>query len=125
MEPRYRFIGKPTPRKDGVAIVTGEAKFIQDVKLPHMLHGKVLRSPYAHANLKRINTERAMRLDGVKAVLTYKDVPEWKGGMPSHLRILDSKVRFVGDAVALLPSFLEMSFQVIVPDLDPIHLKRS
>jgi CO/xanthine dehydrogenase Mo-binding subunit len=102
MAERYRFIGKATPRKDGLEIVTGDAKFIGDMKLPNMLHGKVLRSPYPHANLKKIDTSRAKRLDGVKAVLTYEDVPEWRGGMPVHVRILDSKVRFVGDVVALV-----------------------
>lgn len=102
MAERYRFIGKATPRKDGLEIVTGNAKFIGDMKFPNMLHGKVLRSPYPHANLKKIDTSRAKRLDGVKAVLTYEDVPEWKGGMPVHVRILDSKVRFVGDVVALV-----------------------
>jgi xanthine dehydrogenase molybdenum-binding subunit len=107
MAERYRFIGKATPRKDGVEIVTGDAKFIGDMKLPNMLHGKVLRSPYPHANLKRIDTSRAKRLDGVKAVLTYEDVPEWKGGMPAHVRILDRKVRYVGDVVALVAAETE------------------
>jgi CO/xanthine dehydrogenase Mo-binding subunit len=103
----YRFIGKATPRKDGVEIVTGEAKFIADIKLPKMLCGKVLRSPLPHANIKNIDPGKAKRLDGVRAVLTYQDVPEWKGGMPAHVRILDRKVRFVGDAVALVAAETE------------------
>ena len=119
-EPRYRFVGRPTPRKDGVAIVTGEAKFIQDIQLPHMLHGKVLRSPYPHAHLKRIDTERAMKLEGVKAILTHKDAPDWKGGMPSHVRVLDSKVRFVGDAVALVAAETE---EIALEALDLIEVE--
>ncbi len=103
----YRFIGKATPRKDAVEIVTGEVRFIADIKLPHMLFGKVLRSPLPHANIKKIDTNKARRLDGVKVVLTYQDVPEWKGGMPAHVRILDRKVRFVGDAVALVAAKTE------------------
>ena len=103
----YRFIGKATPRKDAVEIVTGEARFIADIKLPQMLYGKVLRSPLPHANIKKIDASKAKRLDGVKAVLTYQDVPEWKGGMPAHVRILDRKVRFVGDAVALVAAETE------------------
>jgi xanthine dehydrogenase molybdenum-binding subunit len=103
----YRFIGKATPRKDGVEIVTGEAKFIADIKLPKMLFGKVLRSPLPHANIRNIDTSKAKRLDSVKAVLTYQDVPEWKGGMPAHVCILDRKVRFVGDAVALVAAETE------------------
>src|SRR5512136_1797432 len=103
----YRFIGNATPRKDGVEIVTGKAEFIADIKLPKMLFGKVLRSPHPHANIKNIDTSKAKRLNGVKAVLTYQDVPEWRGGMPAHVRILDRKVRFVGDAVALVAAETE------------------
>jgi CO/xanthine dehydrogenase Mo-binding subunit len=116
----YRFIGKATPRKDGVEIVTGEAKFIADIKLPKMLFGKVLRSPLPHANIKNIDTGKAKRLDGVRAVLTYQDVPEWKGGMPAHVRILDRKVRFVGDAVALVAAETE---ETALEALDAIEVE--
>ena len=116
----YRFIGKATPRKDGVEIVTGEAKFIADIKLPKMLFGKVLRSQLPHANIKNIDTSKARRLDGVKAVLTYQDVPEWRGGMPAHVRILDRKVRFVGDAVALVAAETE---DVALEALDGIDVE--
>jgi CO/xanthine dehydrogenase Mo-binding subunit len=98
----YRFIGKATQRKDAVEIVTGKAEYIDDLELPRMLHGKVLRSPYPHALIKNIDTSRAKKSRGVKAVLTYKDVPSWRTGTPRHVRILDKKVRFVGDAVALV-----------------------
>ena len=98
----YRFIGKATPRKDATDIVTGRAKYIDDLELPRMLHGKVLRSPYPHALIKNINTSRAEKFRGVRAVLTYKKVPQWRTGTPRHVAILDKKVRFVGDAVALV-----------------------
>ena len=98
----YRFIGKKTPRKDAVEIVTGRAEYIDDLELPRMLYGKVLRSPYPHALIKNIDTTRAKKSRGVKAVLTYKEVPNWQTGTPRHVRILDEKVRFVGDAVALV-----------------------
>lgn len=103
----YRFIGKSTPRKDALDIVTGRTKFINDLTIPNMLYGKVLRSPIPHALIKSIDTTEAMRLPGVKAVLTYKDVPDWMGGVPQHVRILDSKVRYVGDAVALVAAETE------------------
>ncbi|MDO9534628.1 MAG: xanthine dehydrogenase family protein molybdopterin-binding subunit [Bacillota bacterium] len=103
----YRFIGKSTPRKDALDIVTGRTKFINDLTVPNMLYGKVLRSPLPHALIKNIDTGEAMRLPGVKAVLTYKDVPDWMGGLPLHVRILDSKVRYVGDAVALVAAETE------------------
>lgn len=99
----YRYIGKSSPRKDAVDIVTGAAKYIDDMKMPGVLHGKVLRSPYAHANIKRIDTTKASQLNGVKAVLTYEDVPDWISGAPEpHQRVLDRRVRYVGDGVALV-----------------------
>lgn len=103
----YRFIGKSTPRKDALDIVTGKTKFINDLTIPNMLYGKVLRSPLPHALIKSIDTVKAMGLPGVKAVLTYKNVPGWMGGLPLHVRVLDSKVRFVGDAVALVAAETE------------------
>lgn len=102
MSREYRFIGKPTPRKDARDITTGRAKYLNDVYVPHMLYGRVLRSPHAHANIKRIDTIKAKALPGVKAVLTYRDVPDWKVGNPLHLRVLGDKMRYVGDTVALV-----------------------
>ena len=95
MSTDYRFIGKPTPRKDALDIVTGKATFIDDIKQPDMLYWKVLRSPYPHADIKTIVTDRAEALPGVWAVLTYKDVPEWKTGMPKHLGVLNRRLRHV------------------------------
>jgi CO/xanthine dehydrogenase Mo-binding subunit len=102
MTEKYRHIGKNTPRKDAREIVTGRAQYIDDLKLPGMLYGKVLRSPYAHANIKHIDKSKAESLLGVRTILTYCDVPEWEWGMPKHIKVLDSKVRYVGDAVALI-----------------------
>ena len=79
MDNKYRFIGKRTPRLDAPEIVTGKAKFLNDIKLADMLYGKVLRSPYAHAVIKSIDTGKAEAVKGVKAVLTWQDVPDWKG----------------------------------------------
>jgi len=107
MSKEYRFIGKAMPRKDAVEIVTGKVEFINDIKLPSMLYGKALRSPYAHANIKNIDTSKAEELHGVKAVLTYKNVPNWKAGLPPHVHVLDSKVRYVGNAVALVAAETE------------------
>jgi CO/xanthine dehydrogenase Mo-binding subunit len=102
MGEEYRHIGKATKRKDARAIVTGSAKYIDDIKLPGMLEGRVLRSPYPHARIKHIDTSKAEAYPGVKAVLTYKNVPPWIGGIPYHRPVLDSTMRFVGDAVALV-----------------------
>ena len=67
-----------------------------------MLIGKVLRSPLPHANIKSIDVSKAAALPGVHAVLTYKDVTDATWGIPVHMKLLDKKVRFVGDAVALV-----------------------
>ena len=107
MQKEYRFIGKPSPRKDALEIVTGKAQFIDDMVLPRMLHGKVLRSPHPHANIKQIQTSRAENFPGVRAVLTHQNIPGWKTGMPRHVPVLDSKVRYVGDAVALVAADTE------------------
>ncbi len=103
----YRYIGKAMPRKDAKDIVTGRAKFLNDLKMPNMLYGKVLRSPHAHALIKRMDKSKAEKLKGVEAVLTWEDVPDWRGGTPRCTRILDRKVRYVGDAVALVAATSE------------------
>ncbi len=103
----YRFIGKATPRKDAHDIVTGGAKYLNDRKFHDLLYGKVLRSPHPHALIKKIDKKKALELQGVKAILTWEDVPNWKGGTPRSTRILDRKVRYVGDAVAIVAADTE------------------
>jgi xanthine dehydrogenase molybdenum-binding subunit len=103
----YRYIGKSTQRKDAVDVVTGATRYLNDIKFPNLLYGKVLRSPHPHALIKNIDKSRAEKLPGVKAVLTWEDVPDWKGGTPRVVRILDRKVRYVGDAVALVAATTE------------------
>ncbi len=107
MAGKYRHIGKATQRKDAVDIVTGGAKYLNDMKLPGMLVGKILRCPYPHANITSIDASKARELPGVKAVLTYKDIPPWRAGTPRHRYVLESKLRFVGDAVALIAATTE------------------
>jgi xanthine dehydrogenase YagR molybdenum-binding subunit len=65
-------VGKPTPRLDGRAKVTGEAQYTSDVVLPGMLHAKRVVSPHPHAIVKRVDTSKAERLAGVKAVFVIK-----------------------------------------------------
>lgn len=102
MAENYRYIGKPAPRLDAREIVTGRVKFADDYVLPDMLYGRVLRSPYAHANIKSIDTSAASLLPGVAAVITYENCPDWITGMPAQKRILDRRLTFVGDGVALI-----------------------
>jgi xanthine dehydrogenase molybdenum-binding subunit len=118
----YRYIGKVLPRRDAVNIVTGTAMFLDDLRFQNLLHGKVLRSPYAHAIIKRIDKAKAEALPGVKAVLTWEDIPDWKGGTPRNVRVLDQKVRYVGDAVALVaadtPEIAEAALSLIEVDYE-------
>ncbi|MGI8430254.1 MAG: xanthine dehydrogenase family protein molybdopterin-binding subunit [Solirubrobacteraceae bacterium] len=72
---KYRVIGTRPVRPDGVDKVTGRAVYGADVQLPRMLHGKVLRSPHAHARIKAIDTSKAAALPGVHAVITAADLP--------------------------------------------------
>ncbi|MFV1965334.1 MAG: xanthine dehydrogenase family protein molybdopterin-binding subunit [Pirellulaceae bacterium] len=75
-KPKYKVIGTRPIRHDGVDKVTGRAKYGADVTLTGMLHGAILRSPHAHARLKRMDTSQAEALPGVRAVVTAADLPE-------------------------------------------------
>ena len=79
MTDSYRFIGRVTPRNDARDIVTGNSRFLNDIKLPNMLYGKVLRSPHPHAFIKKVNKCDALKLPGVKAILAWEDMPDWRG----------------------------------------------
>ena len=69
-----RFVGKPVNRVEDPMLLTGRTEFIDNVTLPGMLHCAMLRSPYAHARIKSIDTSAAEKLPGVMAVLTGDDV---------------------------------------------------
>jgi CO/xanthine dehydrogenase Mo-binding subunit len=107
MTEKYRFVGSKVPRRDARDIVTGKTKYLNDLSFVDLLYGKVLRSPHAHALIKDVDTSKAKKLPGVHAVLTWEDNPGWKGGMPVLTPVLDKKVRFVGDAVALVAADTE------------------
>lgn len=107
MGENYRYIGKTRPRRDAADIVTGATQYTDDLKFQNLLYGKVLRSPYAHAVIKKIDKSKAQALPGVKAVLTWEDIPDFRGGTPRNVRVLDKKVRYVGDAVALVAAVTE------------------
>jgi len=66
----YSVVGTRPIRHDGVDKVTGRAQYSADINLPGLLHGKVLRSPHAHARIKSIDATRALALPGVRAVVT-------------------------------------------------------
>src|SRR5919199_495399 len=107
MNTNFQTLGKNYHRKDGIAKVTGAELYASDVSLPRMWHARVLRSPYAHANIKRIDTSAAEAMGAV--CLTFADVPKVKYNerivsTPPHLYrdryMLADKARHVGEAIA-------------------------
>lgn len=100
----YRYLGKPTYRKDGKGIVTGSTIYVDDYNetLPGLLYLRALKSPHPHARIKSIDVEAARAYPGVRCVLTYKDIDKsWCTGLPHQKYVLDKHLRYVGDAVAL------------------------
>ena len=103
MSAKTSVVGHPRRRVDGRAKVTGQTRFADDVILPRMLHGKLLRSPLPHARIVRIDTTKAAAHPGVHLVLTGDLFPIAYGVLPvSHDEhaLCRDKVRFVGDPVA-------------------------
>ncbi|MFC2068984.1 xanthine dehydrogenase family protein molybdopterin-binding subunit [Chloroflexota bacterium] len=113
MKQAFSVIGKRLPRLDTLDKATGAAKYIVDIKLPGMLVGKVLMSPYPHANILKIDKTRAEKLSGVEAIITREDVPSIKytaslADLPTAKTpeqqpdqyIFTDKARFVGDPIA-------------------------
>ena len=109
-------VGTSVKRNDLLAKVTGDAKYVADMQMPGLLHGKTLRSNIAHARIKRIDTSRALALPGVKAVLTHQNVPRVLHAGSPHPRsasvtcdqyILDDKVRYWGESVAVVAATTE------------------
>src|SRR5262249_61341826 len=77
---QFKVVGTRPLRPDGFDKVTGKARFGADMYVPGMLWGLVLRSPHAHARIKRMDAAKALALDGVKAVLTSADLPDHANG---------------------------------------------
>ncbi|MFH0866162.1 MAG: molybdopterin cofactor-binding domain-containing protein [Bacteroidota bacterium] len=104
-------VGKRLPKIDAPAKSTGRALFTDDISLPGMIYGKLLLSPVAHANIKSINTKKALELPGVKVILTGADVPDvrWGTSPPRYDETIlaKGKVRFVGDVVAAVAAINE------------------
>ena len=129
-------IGAPMIRREDVRFLTGRATFVDDIKLPHMLHAAVLRSPHAHARIRSIDTTAASALAGVEAVFTYdnmapcaKTIPVRLYPLPGLERFLQhplahDKVRYVGEPIALVVAVnryvAEDALDVIEVDYEPL-----
>lgn len=98
----YYLVGKPVTRLDGREKVTGAAIYTHDLKVPNMLYGKIKRSTKPHAEIVGIDASRALKLKGVRAVITSKDVPNTRRGVlvkDTPVFAID-RVRYVGEPVA-------------------------
>lgn len=111
---KYNVINTPVHNIDGIAKVTGRARYTFDISLPHMLHGKILRSPYAHAKILNISVSKALSLPGVKAVVTGQDTLGIKQGIWRRYKELcdeeilaRDKVRYIGEPVAAVAAIDE------------------
>src|SRR5437762_10210770 len=105
----YRVIGTPVERVDGPEMLSGQALYGPDVKLPGMLWGKILRSPIPHAKILRVDVEKAKKHPGVKSVICARDVPTRRYGYAiedEHIFAID-KVRYVGQPVAAVAAIDE------------------
>ncbi len=139
----YKWVGKNTRRPDGVDKVTGRARYGDDMKLPGLLHAKVLRSPHAHAKIISIDTSKAEALKGVKGVVTSADIPDHPEMEPPYPPIINDfhdisrnvmareKVLYDGHAVAAVAAtteaiakralkLIEVEYEVLPHVLDPI-----
>ncbi len=110
----YSVVGKRIPRVDSYEKVTGKGVYTGDIKLPNMLYGKILRSPYPHARILNIDVTKAKKLKGIKGIVTGKDTLKIKYGVISRSpKYMDKyplavdKVRYIGDAVAAVAAISE------------------
>ncbi len=125
-------VGRPLPRPDASAKVTGQATYAADLYFEGMLHAKVLRSEHPHARLLRVDASKAQALPGVVAVLTADDVPGAKHhGLvrPDWPVLAYDKVRYVGDAIALVAAetadIAEQALELIEVDYEPLPVVTS
>ena len=130
-------VGKRIPKRDAVDKVTGRAAYIQDLRMPGMLFGKILRSKYPHARIVRIDTSRAKQLLGVRAVITAADVPQIRYGVMKDQPVLKAdKVRSYRDEVAAVAAtspeiaeealnLIEVEYEALPGIFDPIEALRE
>jgi len=132
-QPSYSYIGKSAPKIEGEKKVTGQALYTADHVLPGTVWGKVLRSPYPHARITRVNTDRARKHDGVLAVLTAADIPDVLTGrrLRDMPMLANDRVRFIGEKIAVVAAaerdvaeeaaqLIEVEYEQLTPVFDPL-----
>ncbi|MBW2208958.1 MAG: molybdopterin-dependent oxidoreductase, partial [Deltaproteobacteria bacterium] len=128
MEKKLNVVGQRLPMHDAAAKAKGTAQFTDDLTFPGMLHGKILRSPLAHAKILHIDTSKAEKLPGVKGVVTGQDIPDRLYGIVPKARdeyaLAKGRVRYIGDEVAALcavdPEIAEEAIELIKVDYEEL-----
>jgi 4-hydroxybenzoyl-CoA reductase subunit alpha len=138
-QPRdLRVIGTRQRKTDGLAKSTGRARYTDDITLPGMLHGKILRSPHPHARIVSVDTSAAEALPGVHATVVGSEMPIPFGIIvwtPDEHALATEKVRYIGDAVAAVAArdeetanraldLIRVEYEVLEPILDPREAAR-
>src|SRR5262247_2665906 len=122
----FSVIGKRVQRIEGFDKVTGDSEYVADVYLPGMLVGKVLRSPYPHARIRHIDTSKAEKLSGVRAVVTAEDTIKrpWGAFFADQYILSVGKTRYVGEEVAAVAAIdadtAEEALDLIEVDWEPL-----
>jgi len=123
---QFSVVGHRVQRVEGFDKVTGDSEYIADIYLPGMLVGKVLRSPYPHARIRHIDTSRAEKLPGVRAVVTAEDTIKrpWGAFFADQYILSVGKTRYVGEEVAAVaaidPDIAEEAIDLIEVDWEPL-----
>lgn len=134
-----RIVGRRLRKVDGLKKATGEAQYADDISLPRMLHCRILRSPHAHARLKRIDFSRCLQRPGVVAVLAGAELPTRYGIIPwtqDEQALAVDKARFIGDEVAAVAAedelaaeealrFIDVEWELLPTLLDPEESLRN
>lgn len=138
MNNSFQQINKPIRKKDAMNLLLGKPAYVEDITPDDCLIVKVLRSPHGYALIKEIDISAALSLPGIEVIYTYKDVPQERFTMagqtypepsPYDRLILDQRVRFVGDAVAIVAGetekivdaamkLIKVKYEVLKPVLD-------
>ena len=117
----YKVVGQPEPRLDGEDKVTGKAVYTVDVELPGMAYGKILRSPYAHARIRRVDGRKAESFPGVYAIITRDDqrgLGMFGAAYKDQTIVAIDKARYVGDPVAAVAAVDEATAEEALSLID-------
>jgi CO/xanthine dehydrogenase Mo-binding subunit len=138
MKEELKVVGRGIPLKEGGEKVTGKAKYSADMKLTGMLHAKILGSPHPHAKIKKIDTRKARKIEGVVDIITYEDVPKvlFHPHETKPMYVLDEELRYVGEPVAVVAAETEeiadqaleainVDYEVLPAVFDPIESMRA